>query len=50
MFGIPFGMPVQQVLVGTQQEGTGTAGRVEDLETGGFLAGSCLREVSRRYS
>ena len=37
VFGIPSGVPVQQVLVGTQQEGTGTTGGVEDLETGGLL-------------
>ncbi len=31
MLGIPGGMPVEQILVGAQQEGTGTAGGIKNL-------------------
>jgi len=45
---VPPLVPVDEVLEGPQQEGTGTAGRVNNFEGGGFGGGLALQQFAHR--
>ena len=45
---VPVAMPVEQVLVGADEERAGAAGRVEDAQLGGLLGRLALEQLADR--